>query len=315
MHFVHRPPAGTLVDMSVGTVVPPSTVGEAARRRPIVTGVLTMLASGAGNQVGAGLGAHAFPTIGPAGVVAVRQFVAAAVLLPLARPRFWRFTRDQWWPTLALGLVFAAMNLTLYTSIDRIGLGLAVTLEFLGPLAVALGGSRSRTDALCAIGAAAGVVVLIWPTPTSDYVGILLGLVAAGCWASYILLNRLLGARLPGLQAPAAATCFSVLIYLPVMIVLVAQSRFTPAALGYAVCAGLLSSAVPYAADLIVLRRVPTQFFGVFMSVNPVMAALAGIVVLGQILSPREWAGVLIVVGVNAMATSAASRPRVSRVD
>jgi inner membrane transporter RhtA len=273
------------------------------------------LASGTGNQVGAGLGAHAFPTIGPAGVVAVRQLVAAAVLVPLARPRFWRFSWAQWWPTLALGLVFATMNLTLYISIDRIGLGLAVTLEFLGPLAVALGGSRTRTDVLCAVGAAAGVIVLIWPTPTSDYVGILLGLVAAVCWASYILLNRLLGTRLPGLQAPAAATCFSVLIYLPVVIVLVAQSRFTAAALGYAICAGLLCSAVPYAADLIVLRRVPTQFFGVFMSVNPVLAALAGIVVLGQFLALREWIGVLIVVGINAIATSVASRPRISTVD
>src|SRR5258705_11508416 len=118
MHFVHQRPAGPLVDLGVDTVVPPSTVGDVARRRPIVTGVLTMLASGTGNQVGAGLGAHAFQIIGPAGVVAVRQFVAAAVLVPLARPRFWQFTRDQWWPTLALGLVFAAMNLTLYVSID-----------------------------------------------------------------------------------------------------------------------------------------------------------------------------------------------------
>jgi hypothetical protein len=121
-----------------------------------VTGVLTMLASGTSSQVGAGLGAHAFPVIGPAGVVAVRQFVALAVLLPLARPRVHRFTWRQWWPALTLGLVFATMNLTLYLAIERIGLGLAVTLEFLGPLAVALGGSRSRLDALCAVAAGAG---------------------------------------------------------------------------------------------------------------------------------------------------------------
>ena len=100
-----------------------------------------MLGSAASNQVGAAVGAHAFPTIGPAGVVAVRQFVAAAVLLPVGRPNLRRFTWAQWWPTLLLGLVFATMNLSLYTAIDRVGLGLAVTLEFLGPLAVALGGS------------------------------------------------------------------------------------------------------------------------------------------------------------------------------
>jgi inner membrane transporter RhtA len=267
-----------------------------------------MLASGTSSQVGAGLGAHAFPVIGPAGVVAVRQFVALAVLLPLARPRIHRFTWRQWWPALTLGLVFATMNLTLYLAIERIGLGLAVTLEFLGPLAVALGGSRSRTDALCAAAAGAGVAVLVWPNPSSDYVGVASGLVAGACWAAYILLNRLLGRRLPGLQGPAVATSVSALIYLPVAAVLLADGRFTLSATLYAVCAGLLCSAVPYAADLIVLRRVPAQFFGVFMSVNPVLAALVGIVVLNQILNPREWAGVLIVVAANAIAT-ATQRP------
>src|SRR5258708_38323363 len=103
MHFVHQPPAGTLVDMSVDTVVPPSTVGDVARRRPIVTGVLTMLASGAGNQVGAGLGAHAFPTIGPAGGGAVRQFVAAPGLLPPAPPPVWRVPPGQWGAALGGG--------------------------------------------------------------------------------------------------------------------------------------------------------------------------------------------------------------------
>src|ERR1700742_306601 len=100
--------------------------------RSLLTGVATMVGSGASNQVGAAVGAHAFPTIGPAGVVTVRQFVAGAVLLPVARPNFRRFSWAQWWPTLLLGLVFALMNISLYTSIDRIGLGLAATLEFLG---------------------------------------------------------------------------------------------------------------------------------------------------------------------------------------
>src|SRR3954467_8796768 len=114
---------------------------SAGERRATAAGVAVMVFSGASNQVGAAVGAHAFPAIGPAGVVAVRQFVAAAVLLPVARPNFRRFTWAQWWPTLLLGLVFATMNISLYTAIDRIGLGLAVTLEFLGPLAVALCGS------------------------------------------------------------------------------------------------------------------------------------------------------------------------------
>src|SRR4029450_10359534 len=119
---------------------------------------------------------------------------------PWARTRLHRFTWSEWWPTLLLGLVFATMNLSLYTAIDRIGLGLAVTLEFLGPLAVALGASRSRLDLLCAVGAGAGVVVLVAPGPSSDYLGVGLALLAAVCWASYIRVNRLVGPRLTGRQ-------------------------------------------------------------------------------------------------------------------
>jgi inner membrane transporter RhtA len=274
----------------------------------VYAGVATMVASAASNQAGAAIGAHAFGSIGPAGVVAVRQFVAAAVLLPIARPPVRRFTWAQWWPTLLLGLVFAVMNLCLYTAIDRIGLALAVTLEFLGPLAVALSGSRTRLDLLGAVAAGAGVYVLVLPGPTSDLTGVALGLVAAGCWAAYILLNRLLGTRLPGLQAPAAATAVAAALNLPVMVLLLAQGRLTAAGTGYAVAAGLLSSVVPYAADLIALRRVPPRFFGVVQSVHPVLAALAGLVLLGQGLAAHEWIGIGIVVTTNAAAVTTAAR-------
>lgn len=272
-------------------------------------GLATLTASAASNQVGAAIGAHAFATIGPAGVVAVRQFVAAAVLLPAARPNPRRFAWSQWWPTLLLGVVFATMNLSLYTAVDRIGLGLAVTLEFLGPLAVALAGSRTRPDLACAVLAGLGVYVLVLPGTASDYLGVGLGLLAAGCWAAYILLNRLLGARLPGLQAPAAATAVSALLYLPVAAVLIAQGRFSGAGVLYAVGAGVLSSVVPYAADLVALRRVPPRLFGVLMSIHPVLAALAGLVLLHQVLGPHEWTGIAIVVTANALAV-AASRNR-----
>jgi inner membrane transporter RhtA len=274
-------------------------------QRSVFGGLATMLGSATSNQVGAAVGAHAFATIGPAGVVAVRQFVAAAVLLPAVRPNLRRFTWAQWWPTVLLGLVFATMNLSLYTAIDRIGLGLAVTLEFLGPLAVALAGSRTRLDLACAVGAGFGVYVLVLPGPASDYLGIGLGLLAAACWAAYILLNRLLGARLPGLQAPAAATAVSALAYLPAAAVLFYQERFHGTGILYAVGTGVLSSVVPYAADLVALRRVPARFFGVVQSVHPVLAALAGLVLLHQVLGPHEWAGIAIVVGANALAVCA----------
>jgi inner membrane transporter RhtA len=267
-----------------------------------VRGIATMLGSALSNQVGAALGAQAFGTLGPAGVVATRQVVAAAVLLPVARPPVRRMTWAQWWPVLLLAAVFGCMNLALYTAIDRIGLGLAVTLEFLGPLAVALAGSRSRRDLLIAAAAAAGVYVLVLPGPSSDYLGVGLGLLAAGCWAAYIGLNRVAGARLPGLQAPAIGTALCALAYLPVLVVLAAAGRLGGAPLGHAVAAGVLSSVVPYAADLTALRFVPARFFGVFMSVHPVLAALVGTVVLGQRLAGHEWTGMAVVVTANAVA-------------
>ncbi|MFG2093302.1 DMT family transporter [Streptomyces sp. NPDC048612] len=272
-------------------------------------GVAMMCGSGLANQTGAATGALAFPEIGPAGVVAVRQWVAGLVLLAVGRPRLRAFTWRQWWPVLCLAMVFATMNLSLYTAIDRIGLGLAVTLEFLGPLAVALAASRRLVDLLCALVAGAAVVVLTRPQPTTDYAGLALGLVAAVCWASYILLNRLVGARLPGVEGSAAAAGVSALLYLPVGITVLAHHPPTVRTLGYAAAAGVLSSAVPFLADLLALRRVPARFFGIFMSVNPVLAALVGLVVLDQTLRGIEWLAVAAIVLANAVSILAGPRP------
>jgi inner membrane transporter RhtA len=267
-------------------------------------GVALMLASGLSNQVGASAGALAFPVIGPLGVVAIRQWVAAAVLWATARPKPRAFTPSQRRPVLALALAYAVMNLTLYTAIDRVGLGLAVTLEFLGPLTVALAGSRRRLDAACAVVAAAAVLVLIHPAPSTDYVGLGVGLLAAVCWACYILLNRTIGRRLPGLEGSATAAAVSALAYVPVGVVWLAFHPPTVAALGGALAAGVLSSAVPLLADLLALRRVPAQFFGVFMSVNPVFAALAGLVILGQHLDWAASLAILVIVAVNTVAVT-----------
>jgi len=283
----------------------PAAQADVAQPRPaLLAGVATMLGSALSNQVGAALGAHAFSAVGPPGVVAVRQVVAAVVLVPVARPAVRRMRWGQWWPVLLLAAVFGCMNLSLYTAIDRIGLGLAVTLEFLGPLAVALAGSRSRRDLLIATAAAVGVYVLVLPGPTSDYLGLGLGLLAAACWAAYIVLNRVAGARLPGLQAPALAASLCALAYLPVLVPFVADGRLSGAPLLYALAAGVLSSVVPYAADLTALRFVPSRFFAVFMSCHPVLAALVGIVVLGQVLVLHEWAGIAVVVLANVVAVA-----------
>ncbi len=260
-----------------------------------------MLGSGLCTQTGAAIGSLAFPVLGPVGVVAVRQYVAALVLLAVGRPRLRDFTWREWWPVALLAVVFGTMNLCLYSAIDRVGLGLAVTLEFLGPLAIALATSRRRVDAACAVIAAAGVVTLMRPQPSTDYLGMGLGLLAAVCWASYILLNRIVGRRTPGAQGSAAAAGISALMFLPVGVVVALRHPPTAGAVGCAVAAGVLASAVPYLADLFTLRRVPARAFGLFMSVNPVLAAVVGWIGLGQSLGGTEWASIGAVVAANAL--------------
>jgi inner membrane transporter RhtA len=266
-----------------------------------------MCGSALSNQLGAASGALAFGVLGPVGVVAVRQWIAAIVLLVTGRPRFRSFTWAQWWPVLLLAVVYGTMNLSLYSAIDRLGLGLAVTLEFLGPLGVALATSRRRTDLVCALVAAAGVVALARPRPATDYVGIGLGVLAAACWAAYILLNRLIGRRLPGSQGSATAAGLSALVFVPIGIVVMVRHPPTLTALTYAAAAGILSSVVPLLADLFALRRVRAGHFGVFMSVNPVLAAVLGLVILGQSLSWSAWLSIAAIAAAN-VATSIGAR-------
>lgn len=271
-----------------------------------------VLGAGTSNQIGAAMGALAFPAIGPAGVVAVRQVVAAVALMSISRPPVRRLVWSQWWPVLVLAAIFSVMNLSLYVAIDRIGLGLAVTLEFLGPLAVALFGSRRRSELLIAGGAAVGVYVLILPDSSSDLIGVGLALLAAACWAGYILINRVVGTRLPGVQAPALASTISATLYLPILIVLISQGRLAGLPLLYALAAGVLSSTVPFAIDLMVLRSVPPRLFGVLMSVQPGLAALAGLVLLGQVLVMHEWIGMAMIVAANVLAVALANRSPVT---
>ncbi|WMX49094.1 EamA family transporter [Streptomyces roseicoloratus] len=268
-----------------------------------------MLGSGLSNQIGAATGSLAFPVLGPVGVVAVRQYVAALVLIAVDRPRLRTFTRHQWWPVILLAVVFGTMNLSLYTAIDRVGLGLAVTLEFLGPLAIALAATRRRVDAACAVLAAAGVITLMRPQPSTDYAGMGFGLLGAACWAAYILLNRIVGSRIPGAQGSAAAAGLSALTFLPVGVLVVLHHPPTTAAFGCAVTAGVLSSAVPYLVDLLTLRHVPPAAFGLFMSVNPVLAALVGWIGLGQRLGWADAAAITAVVTANAVSILT-SRPQ-----
>jgi len=226
-------------------------------------------------------------------------------------------------PVIGLAVVFAAMNVSLYTAIDRVGLGLAVTLEFLGPLSVALLGARTATSAgprrtlttICALLAGAGVVVLTRPQPTTDYVGVGFGLLAAVCWAGYILLNRTLGQRVPGVEGSAAARALSALVYVPVGIAILIAHPPTPAALACALAAGVLSSVVPFLADLLALRRVPAHSFGIFMSLSPVFAAAIGAAFLGEALAAVDWLAVGLIVSANAVAVLVTPRATASRAE
>ena len=273
--------------------------------RQRAAGVALMLASSSANQTGAGIGALAFPVLGPVGVVAVRQWVAGVILLAVGRPRLRALTRRQWLPIVLLAGVFAAMNLSLYSAVARVGLGLAVTLEFLGPLSVALIGgfaAAGRRTTGCVLLAAVGVVVLTRPQPTTDVLGIGLGLTAALCWAGYILLNRAIGQRLPGVEGAAVAGALSALVYVPIGVGALVAHPPTAIALACAAAAGVLSSVVPMVTDLLALRRVPAHSFGIFMSVNPLLAAAVGAVVLGEALGPLDWVAIGLIVAANAVA-------------
>lgn len=286
----------------------------AAGEHDRASGLALVVAASVSNQAGAAVGALAFPAIGPVGVVAVRQIVTALVLTASVRPRLRTLRRGQWMPIIGLALAFSVMNLGLYAAVERIGLGLAVTLEFLGPLAVAILSSRRRTDIACAMLAGVGVVVLTDPGPSTDLVGIALALTAAAAWAGYILLNRAVGRRVPGIQGTAAASLLTGLAWLPVAALWFLAHPPTPLALVLAATCGVLASVIPYVFDLLALRRIPASLFGTLTSLNPVWAALAGWAVLGQLLTVQAWVGLGLIVTANAIVSVRGARLRPTRL-
>jgi inner membrane transporter RhtA len=277
-------------------------------REPIAAAAV--VGGAASVQLGAALGATVFPLVGPGGVVALRQTVAAVALIAVARPRLRDLTWRSLRPTLLLGLVLVSMNLALYGAVDRIGLGLAVTLEFLGPLALALLGSRRRIDLLTAVMAGVGVVLLTGTVPGIDLVGVLFALLAAASWAAYIVLSRRVGQALPGVQGTALASLLAAVVTSPLLVM--ALVRLAPEELAHVLLIGLgigvLSSALPYSIDLLVLRRLPQHLFSVLQSVQPAAAALAGLLVLGQELGVWQLVGLGLISLGNLIAVSRPDR-------
>jgi inner membrane transporter RhtA len=271
-------------------------------------GVALMLASSIGNQVGAGIGAKAFPVLGPVGVVAIRQVLTAIVFGLTIRPRFRLLTRGKGGslrPVIGLALTLCVMNMGLYIALDRLGLGLAVTLEFLGPLTVALVSSRKFLDLVCAVLAGIGVVFLTHPGPSSDLIGLAAGAVSGLGWGLYIVFNRQLGSRLPGLEGTAAASVISGSLWIPIGAWWFVSHPPTSSRLGMALVAAMactvLCSVLPYVSDFLALRWVPPQSYGVFASLAPVWAALIGWLMLGQGLNAGERLGIGLIVAGNLM--------------
>lgn len=285
-----------------GSVPRFSLVATASRALGAVPPPAQVLAGIVSVQIGAALAKNLFGTIGSTGTVALRLFFAAAVLLLVWRPRV-RLTRRAWAVIGAYGLVLGAMNVCFYLALADIPLGVVVTIEFLGPLAVAIGGSRRWLDGLWALLAAGGVVLLTEGRGDLNLTGILFALAAALCWALYILLSAALGRHTSDGGGLAIGMTLAAVLVMPIGFADSGTALFEPWVLLVGLGVALLSSVVPYSLELEALRKIPPKVFGVLMSLEPAVAALVGLLVLGEILGPLQWVAVLLVVTASAGAT------------
>jgi len=260
-------------------------------------------------QFGAALATQLFRRVGPAGAVTLRLVFAAVALLAVNRPTARRLRAiPHRWQDLAVaasfGLVLGAMNLSFYEAIARVPLGVAVTVEFVGPLAVTIGGSRRRADVLWAVLAGAGVFLLagggLLGGHRLDLAGIGFAAIAGSCWGGYILLNAATGRRFGGTSGLAIAMAVATCAVLPFGIVQAGTRLLGPLALGIGLVVALLSSVIPYSFEIVALRRVTPRAFGILLSMDPALAAIAGLVVLGQHLGGSEILALVLVVIANA---------------
>ncbi|MFI2362084.1 EamA family transporter [Promicromonospora sp. NPDC019610] len=264
-------------------------------------------------QLGSALAKQLFGEVGSFGTVALRLFFAAAILLLLWRPSL-RLTRRTWTVVAAYGLTLGLMNLCFYLALDRLPLGIAVTVEFLGPLAVALIGSRRWLDALWAVLAAAGVVLLMGGGGDVNLVGLLFALGAGVCWGLYIVVSAALGRHTTEGNGLALGMLVAAVVAVPAGVADSGAALVQPWVLVAGLGLALLSSVVPYSLDLEALRTMPPRVFGILMSLEPAMAALIGLVVLGELLHWSQWFAVLCVVIASVGATRGA-RPKVRSED
>ena len=263
-------------------------------------------------QFGAAIAKNLFDSLGPGGTVFLRIGFAALVLLVLVRPKLGGHDRRAYLVAGLFGLALALMNLSFYQAIDRIPLGVAVTLEFVGPLGVAVAGSRRVLDVVWVVLAASGILLLAplgaFGGMDLDPLGVAFALLAGCLWASYIFLSARTGRAFPGGMGLVIALCVGTVILAPVGIAGAGAALLDPKLLLAGFGVAMLSSAIPFSLELEALRKIPARIFGVLMSLEPAMAALAGLVLLGERLEIRAVMAVVFVT-VAAAGASLFGRP------
>ena len=255
----------------------------------VISGIISV-------QFGAAIAKDLFHLIPPTAMVWLRLITSAAILLIMVRPRLTGHSRRDWLVVLGFGLSLMTMNWAIYQSFARIPLGVAVTIEFLGPLAVAVVGSRRLTDLIWVVLAGVGVALLSVSRATLTLAGVGFALLAGLAWACYILLSAQTGRRWPGLTGLSLASMVGAIALAPPAILEAGSRLLNPTVLALGVAVGLLSSVIPYSFELMALRRIPPRVFGILMSLEPAAAALAAMIVLQEFLTLVQWLAMACVV-------------------
>ena len=261
-------------------------------------------------QFGAGIAKNLFDDAGPETIVWLRLVTSAVVLGLVARPTLRGRSRADWLVVLGLGASLGLMNWSIYQSFARIPLGLAVTIEFIGPLTLAVIGSRRARDLVWVALAATGVLLLGVERTELDVLGVAFALLAGGGWAAYILLTAQTGRRWQGLDGLAMASVVATLMLTPVLAASGGEGLGEPRILLLGATVGLLSSVIPYACEMVALRSLSPSVFSILMSVEPAAAALVGMLVVSEFLSGVQWLAVGCVVVASIGATR--SRPTIA---
>lgn len=255
-------------------------------------------------QGGAAIAKGLFPLLGAAGTASIRIGFSALILLAAYRPNLKLLSIQQWKAVIPYGISLGAMNVIFYFAIERIPLGLGVTLEFIGPLLLAVFGSKKPIDFLWVALAAIGIACIApWGDTGADLLGMCLALLAGAFWAAYIVLGGRISKLMDGGQAVAIGMIFASVVVLPFGIAGGILNHFSPVMLLSGITLALLSSAIPFTLEMNALRKMPARTFSILMSLEPAVAALCGLVFLKEMLSFYEWLAVALVIIASAGAT------------